>query len=146
MGEVYLAARSHQGFERPVALKLLRREQGGPHAVERFHRECRVQARLDHPAIVPLIDVGVAPDGRPFLVLQYVDGVPVTAYADTHRLTIAERLRLVAACCRAVESAHARRSSIATSNPRTSWSAKGVRCGCSTSASPRCSAGTGSRS
>ena len=108
MGEVYLASRTHQGFERPVALKLLRRELVGPHSVERFHRECRIQARLDHPAIVPLIDVGVAPDGRPFLVLQYVEGLPVTAYADRHRLTIVERLRLVVACCRAVESAHSR--------------------------------------
>ncbi len=108
MGEVYLATRDHgRGFEQSVALKLLRSELASPQAIERFHRECRIQARLANPAIVPLLDVGVAGDGRPFLVLQFVQGQPITTYADAHRLTLAERLRLVVVCCRAVESAHA---------------------------------------
>ncbi len=108
MGEVYLAIRGRDGFNQQVALKLLRAELGGAQAVERFHRECRIQARLAHPAIVPLIDVGVAPDGRPFLALQYIEGEPITTYADRQRLSLAARIRLVVACCRAVEAAHAR--------------------------------------
>ena len=108
MGEVYLAERSQEAFEQLVALKLLRRGLGGPQAVERFHRECRIQARLAHPSIVPLIDVGVAPDGRPFLALQYVDGRPITAHADREALSVPDRVRLVVSCCRAVEAAHAR--------------------------------------
>jgi eukaryotic-like serine/threonine-protein kinase len=108
MGEVYLATRRRETIEQSVALKLLRRELAEPRAIARFHRECRIQARLSHPAIVPLLDVGVAPDGRPFLVMPYIDGVPITEHADAHALPLSERIRLVAACCRAVESAHGR--------------------------------------
>ncbi|MDX2000307.1 MAG: serine/threonine-protein kinase [Thermoanaerobaculia bacterium] len=107
IGEVYLARRAHLGFEQFVALKLLRPELVSPRAVERFHRECRIQARLTHPAIVPLVDAGLAPDGRPFLALQYVAGRPITHHADAVGLAIPERLRLVVACCRAVAAAHA---------------------------------------
>ena len=82
MGEVYLATRRRETVEQTVALKLLRRELAEPRAIARFHRECRIQARLNHPAIVPLLDVGIAADGRPFLVMPYVDGRPVTDYAD----------------------------------------------------------------
>jgi serine/threonine-protein kinase len=106
MGEVYLATRRRETVEQTVALKLLRRELAEPRAIARFHRECRIQARLNHPAIVPLLDVGIAADGRPFLVMPYVDGRPVTDYADGLALPLEARIRLVAACCRAVESAH----------------------------------------
>ena len=106
MGEVYLATRRRETVEQTVALKLLRRELAEPRAIARFHRECRIQARLNHPAIVPLLDVGIAADGRPFLVMPYVDGRPITDYADGLSLPLGERIRLVAGCCRAVESAH----------------------------------------
>lgn len=106
MGEVYLATRRREPVEQTVALKLLRRELAEPRAIARFHRECRIQARLHHPAIVPLLDVGVAPDGRPFLVMPWVDGAPITQYADAHALPLAARIQLVGACCRAVEAAH----------------------------------------
>lgn len=106
MGEVYLATRQRGTVEQTVALKLLRRELAEPRAIARFHRECRIQARLNHPAIVPLLDVGLADDGRPFLAMPYVDGVPITAYADREALSLDERILLVGACSRAVESAH----------------------------------------
>jgi len=108
MGEVYLATRSQRGFEQSVALKVLRKGLVDLQAIERFHRECRIQARLAHPAIVPLIDAGIGEDGRPFLAMQYVDGQPITDFADARQLSIAKRMRLVVDCCRAVESAHVR--------------------------------------
>ena len=107
MGEVYLAERD-AGYEHLVALKLLRPSVAGADAASRFRREQRILARLSHPAIAPLLDSGVAADGRPYLVLQYVDGVPITRFADEHRLSVDDRLRLFVAVCRGVQYAHAR--------------------------------------
>jgi eukaryotic-like serine/threonine-protein kinase len=107
MGEVYLAERE-AGYEHLVALKLLRPSVAGADAAARFRREQRILARLSHPAITPLLDSGVAPDGRPYLVLQYVEGQPLTRFADERRLGVDERLRLFVAVCRVVQYAHAR--------------------------------------
>jgi serine/threonine-protein kinase len=108
MGEVYLAERTGPGFEQLVAVKLLRASLLTADARERFERERHIQARLNHPAVVPLLDAGVAPDGRPFLVLQYVDGLPITRHADEKRLDVDSRLRLFVEVCRAVHHAHTR--------------------------------------
>lgn len=108
MGEVHLAERIEGGFEQFVAIKVLRAGLLGAEAIDRFHRERAIQARLVHPSIVPLLDGGVAPDGRPYLVLQYIDGRPITKFADERGLSIESRLRLVIAAGRAVEFAHSR--------------------------------------
>lgn len=108
MGDVYLGERLEAGFEQLVAIKVLRRGLAGAEAAARFRRERRILAHLAHPAIVPLLGSGVAPDGRPYLVLQYVDGDPITAYCDSLRLPIDARLRLFIAVCRAVQYAHVR--------------------------------------
>ena len=108
MGEVYLAEKTSAPYTQHVALKILKAGLHGPHAVERFARERRILARLSHPAVAPLLDGGVAPDGRPFLVLQYVDGLPITRAADERRLDVRSRLRQFLQVCRAVQYAHAR--------------------------------------
>ncbi|MEK7316906.1 MAG: protein kinase [Candidatus Eisenbacteria bacterium] len=108
MGEVYLAERAGAGYEHLVALKLLRPTVAGADAAARFRREQRILARLSHPAIAPLIDSGVTTDGRPYLVLQYVEGIPITCFADQRRLGIEDRLRLFVEVCRVVQYAHAR--------------------------------------
>lgn len=108
MGDVYLGARIGEGFEQPVAIKVLRRGIAGSEAAARFRRERRILAHLAHPAIVPLFGSGVAPDGRPYLVLQYVDGDPITTYCNSLTLSVAARLRLFIAVCRAVQYAHVR--------------------------------------
>ncbi len=108
MGEVFLAERVGGPFDQKVALKILRAGVTAPQAVARFSRERRILARLAHPAVVPLLDGGVAPDGRPYLVLQYVDGRPITDAADAARLDVRARLRQFLRVCRAVQYAHAR--------------------------------------
>lgn len=108
MGEVHLAERVDGTFEQMVAIKILRAALFGQEAVQRFHRERNLQARLTHPAIVPIIDGGVAPDGRPYLVMPLVEGVPITEFADRHTLSVKDRVRLLVEVGRAVEHAHSR--------------------------------------
>jgi non-specific serine/threonine protein kinase/serine/threonine-protein kinase len=77
-----------------------------PRLVERFEEERRILARLSHPGIARLLDGGLTPDGRPYLVLEYVDGRPIDAYCDEEKLDIAARLRLFLKVADAVQSAH----------------------------------------
>ena len=107
MGEVYLADRVGGSYAQQVAVKLLRAGIYGEAALARFDRERRILARLTHPAVVPLLDGGVSSDGRPYLVLQYVDGQPITADADARRLGVRDRLVRFIGVCRAVQYAHA---------------------------------------
>jgi eukaryotic-like serine/threonine-protein kinase len=106
MGVVYLAERADGQFEQRVALKLVR---GGLHFgpyLHRFLRERRILARLQHPGIAGLLDGGVTQDGRPFLVMEYVEGAPLTSHCDRNALGIEARLRLFADACAAVQYAH----------------------------------------
>ncbi len=105
MGEVYLATRDLAEFEHRVALKLID-ARSSQKSIERFHRERRALARLSHPNIAALIDGGVAPDGRPYLVMEYVDGQPIDEYIREHRLNVRARLELFQHVCRAVQFAH----------------------------------------
>ena len=106
MGEVYLALRDDGQFEKQVALKLVRPGFHTADVVRRFRAERQILARLTHPHIARLLDGGVADDGRPYLVMEYVDGVPLTTFCDVHRLAIDERLRLFGKVCAAVQFAH----------------------------------------
>jgi serine/threonine-protein kinase len=105
MGEVHLAERI-DGFEQRVALKLLRTPFPTAELLERFRLERELLARLTHPSVVPLLDGGTAPDGRPYLVLQYIDGAPITDYCAAAGLDLPARMRLFADLCRAVQYAH----------------------------------------
>jgi non-specific serine/threonine protein kinase/serine/threonine-protein kinase len=104
MGEVYLGHRTAGGFEQRVALKLLRVEAAEREAL--FERERQLLARLDHPGLARLIDGGVAPDGRPFMAIEYIDGEPIDAWCRRNRADLATRLRLFLEICDAVAYAH----------------------------------------
>lgn len=106
MGEVYRAQRVDRQYTQQVAVKLVRSGLPAEEMERRFRVERQVLARLQHPNVATLLDAGVADDGCPYLVMQYVDGSPITAYADEHALPIADRLRLFTTVCRAVHFAH----------------------------------------
>ncbi len=106
MGSVYLAVRADDAYRKRVAVKVLGAGLGDRERVARFRAERQILARLDHPNIARLLDGGTTADGRPYLVMEHVDGIPVDAYCDGRRLTTAERLRLFLKICAAVRYAH----------------------------------------
>ncbi|MGN6518642.1 MAG: serine/threonine-protein kinase, partial [Dokdonella sp.] len=107
MGVVFLAERGDGSYEQRVAIKLIRRGMDSAAVVARFLRERRILARLAHADIVRLLDGGVAADGRPYYVMEYVDGEPLTAFASACRLPLRERVALAARIAGAVAYAHA---------------------------------------
>lgn len=103
-GEVYQAERWHGGFEQSVALKLLR-----PEAAEQFARfeyERQVLAGFEHPGIARLVDGGKAPDGRPYLAMEFVAGTAITRHCAEAGLPLNARLDLFEQVCEAVAYAH----------------------------------------
>ena len=105
MGNVYLAAREDD-FHKKVALKILKRGMDTDTLLKRFRQERQILANLDHPNIARLLDGGSTEDGLPYLVMEYIEGQPLTEYCDERRLGLVERLRLFVKVCRAVEYAH----------------------------------------
>jgi serine/threonine-protein kinase len=106
MGEVFLVERADGAYEQRAALKLLKRGLDSDELYQRFLRERQILARLGHPGIARLLDGGVASDGRPYFVLEYVEGRPITEHADVADLGVEARLRLFLEVCAAVEAAH----------------------------------------
>ncbi len=112
MGAVYLAGRDDDAFQKQVAIKLVRRRLFGSSTARRdelarrFQIERQVLATLDHPYIARLIDGGSTDDGRPYFVMEYVEGLPIDAYAQQHKLSVRERLLLFLKVCQAVQHAH----------------------------------------
>lgn len=106
MGAVFLARRADREFDSEVAIKLVWPGFDQQQVVERFRLERQILARLSHPNIARLLDGGTTEDGWPYLVMEYVDGVPITEYCQRERLTVAERLHLFTQVCEAVEFAH----------------------------------------
>jgi serine/threonine-protein kinase len=106
MGEVFLAERADGAYEQRAALKLLKRGLDSDALVRRFLRERQILARLTHSGIARLLDGGVASDGRPFLVVEYVEGTPIDQDARDRRLGVPARLALLLEVCDAVEAAH----------------------------------------
>lgn len=104
MGVVYLAERKDLGSL--VAIKILRDAWLSPARRERFASEQRTLAQLNHPSIARLYDANTSPDGTPFFVMEYVEGVPLTVHCHEHDCTVPERLRLFRAVCEAVLYAH----------------------------------------
>ncbi len=107
MGEVYRARRADAQYEQQVAVKLMRPGGDTAELMRRFRTERQILARLQHPGIATLLDGGVTESGQPYLVMQYVDGAPITTWANERGLDLARRLRLFAAVCDAVHFAHA---------------------------------------
>jgi eukaryotic-like serine/threonine-protein kinase len=106
MGAVYRAVRADGAFHRQVALKLVKRGMDTDEILRRFRYERRILAGLDHPNIARLLDGGATDDGRPFLVMEFVEGRPIDRYCDEEGLDVSARLALFAEVCRAVDHAH----------------------------------------
>ncbi|MFQ5570067.1 MAG: tetratricopeptide repeat protein [Rhodothermales bacterium] len=106
MGTVYLARRDDDQFQQTVALKLIRQGLDSDDLLSRFRYERQILASLDHPHIAHLLDGGMTPDGRPYFVMEYVEGSPVTDYCDRHRLSTKQRLALFRTVSRTVQYAH----------------------------------------
>jgi serine/threonine protein kinase/tetratricopeptide (TPR) repeat protein len=107
MGTVYRAEQL-QPLVRQVALKLVRRGLDTERIVARFAAERQALARMDHPNIARVIDAGASSDGRPYFVMELVEGQALTAFCDERRLSIRQRLDLFLAICAGVQHAHQR--------------------------------------
>jgi serine/threonine-protein kinase len=103
---VYEGVRDDDQFRRRVAVKLLAPERFDPEPMARFRVERQILAQLEHPNIACLYDSGTTDGGRPFLVMELVEGLPIDDYADRHRLDVDERLELFRTVCSAVAYAH----------------------------------------
>jgi len=106
MAAVFLAERTGADFTQKVAIKLLRRGLYSELEQRLFLRERQVLAALSHPHIARLIDGGVTDAGVPYLVMEYVDGTPITRYVAEQRLGLRQIVELFLTACRAVEAAH----------------------------------------
>jgi hypothetical protein len=105
MGTVWVAEQT-QPVRRKVAVKLVKAGMDSRHVLSRFEAERQALALMDHPNIAKVLDGGATDGGRPFFVMEYVKGVPITQYCDEARLTVRERLELFAPVCQAVQHAH----------------------------------------
>ena len=104
-GTVYLA-RQTEPVRRDVALKIIKPGMDSRQVIRRFEAERQTLALMDHPNIARVLDAGTTEKGRPYFVMELVDGRPVTTWCDQKRLTIPERLRLFEQVCVAVQHAH----------------------------------------
>jgi len=106
MGEVFLAERADAEFEQKVAIKVVHGGAFSRAIQSRLKIERQILAQLDHPNIAHLLDGGTLPDGTAYLVMDYIDGVPIDSFCDTHQLDIPARLELFVKVCAAVHYAH----------------------------------------
>jgi non-specific serine/threonine protein kinase/serine/threonine-protein kinase len=105
MGQVWLAEQKSP-IQRTVALKLIKAGMDTKAVVARFESERQALALMDHPNIAQVYEAGSTPEGRPYFVMEYVPGLPITEYCDKHRLAMKERLELFMRVCDAVQHAH----------------------------------------
>ncbi|MCX6587109.1 MAG: protein kinase [Acidobacteria bacterium] len=106
MGTVYLASRADQHYSKLVALKVIRLGMEQERIIQRFRRERQIVASLDHPNIARLLDGGAAADGRPYFVMEYVEGHAIDTFCDQQKLSTENRLRILCDVCAAVHYAH----------------------------------------
>jgi len=106
MGRVYLAERVDGLFQHQVAVKILEGERDPAELTRRFQAERQILASLKHPNIARLLDGGVTPDGRPYMVMELIEGAPIDAWCDRWRLDVEDRLRLFCTVARALHHAH----------------------------------------
>jgi len=105
MGTVYLAEQ-REPIRRWVALKVVKLGMDTGEVLARFAKERQALAIMDHPNIARIFDAGATPKGRPYFVMEYIEGVPITQYCDGKRMTIGQRLEVFLSVCRAVQHAH----------------------------------------
>ncbi len=104
-GTVWLAERREPMVQR-VALKIIKPGMDSRAVIARFEQERQALAVMDHPNVAKVLDGGVTPTGRPYFVMEYVKGEPITTFADRHRFPIRQRLELFIPVCEAVQHAH----------------------------------------
>src|SRR5215831_984452 len=106
LGTVYRAERTDGRFQKQVAIKLVPAALHSQELLRRFAGEQHILAALEHPNIGRLLDAGVSPEGIPYFVMEYVEGIPVNRYCNARGLSTRDRLRLFQALCSAVHYAH----------------------------------------
>lgn len=106
MGEVYLAERADEQYQKQVALKLVSSHRPSEDLVRRFRYERQILASLEHPNIARLIDGGETETGVPYLVMEYIDGMPIDQYCDQNALGTPQRIQLFIKVCEAIQYAH----------------------------------------
>ncbi|MBL8817748.1 MAG: serine/threonine protein kinase [Planctomyces sp.] len=107
MGTVYLAEQK-EPVRRKVAIKMIQVARITDEALQRFKLERQSLAKMNHPCIAHLLEAGQTPDGHPYFVMEYVEGMPVTQYCQEFRSTLRDRINLVLAICDAIQHAHQR--------------------------------------
>ncbi len=107
MGVVY-QCEQERPIRRTVAIKLVKTGMDTASVIARFDAERQAMAELDHPNIARLYDAGAIEDGRPYFVMEYVSGVPITEYCDNYRLSLGKRLELFIQTCQGIRHAHQR--------------------------------------
>jgi eukaryotic-like serine/threonine-protein kinase len=105
MGVVYLA-QQREPIWRRVALKVIKKGMDSREVIARFESERQALALMSHPGIAKVLDAGATEEGRPYFVMEYVPGTPITDYSDRHLLSVAERLDLLIHVCEAIQHAH----------------------------------------
>ena len=105
MGTVYLA-QQEEPVGRQVALKIIKPGMDSKRVIARFEAEQQTLALMEHPHVARVYDAGLTANGRPYFVMEYVKGIPITEHCDKHTLTVEERLRLFLHVCEAIQHAH----------------------------------------
>ena len=105
MGVVFRAEQSSP-VRRTAAVKVIKPGMDSAQFIARLEAERQALALMDHPSIAKFLDAGTTEFGRPFVVMELVDGIPITEYCNRHRLTLTERLELFALVCQAIQHAH----------------------------------------
>jgi non-specific serine/threonine protein kinase/serine/threonine-protein kinase len=106
MGTVYEAVRADDEYQKRVAIKIVQRGLDTKTVLRRFRNERQILANLDHPHIARLLDGGTTKDGRPYFVMEFVDGTPIDEFCESHQSKITDRLLLFQTISRAVHYAH----------------------------------------
>ncbi|MGD0682892.1 MAG: serine/threonine-protein kinase [Terracidiphilus sp.] len=106
MGVVWEASRADQQYEQRAAVKLMRASLLSDQDIRHFREERQILASLNHPCIARLLDGGMLEDGSPYLVMEYVDGLPLDAWCEREQLSLRQRLEIFLLVCSAVEYAH----------------------------------------
>jgi serine/threonine protein kinase len=99
-------AEQQKPVKRRVALKIIKPGMDTHDVINRFEAERQALALMDHPNIARVFDAGATASGRPYFVMEFVHGIPITAYCDKNRLTLRERLELFVSVCQAIQHAH----------------------------------------
>lgn len=106
MGVVYLAERADGHLQITVALKVIKRECIDENHIRQFTNERNILGKLNHPHIAHIYDGGITEQGRPYLVMEYVDGRPITKYCSENKCSIDDKLSLIEQICEGVNFAH----------------------------------------